>query len=467
MIISPMSVRRACRLILGLLAVRAAAMAQTPADQPLPPLPEDLLPELRPYLVSALTEAPQMVLSNINLASAEATRIQTDAGLWPSLGGGANYSTSKATVSSTSNVSSSASGVFYSLGVSQALFQWGAVKNRAISGRVGVQLAGYGYADAYRTLVVSLRVQYLALIQKKIALRNAEFSLKQAEDGLALAEAQLKSGRISPEAMMEPRLGVESARVARDQAVEDLEHSRRVFLLTVGRDDLNVDTISGEIPRPSYAPELADRMLQIFEHTGVNETLAALTYRDYLKQADLDYRIIKTNLLPKFSLGAGVSESNVTNASADSVSQVGVFSTYWNVVASWTLFDGFSTRGAKLATLLRKRSLERTLQNLSAQSLLDARDLRKQLDFSWRNEAIGETRHDVSVATVKRLQEQLKIGKASQSGVNAALLNSYLLDYYLASERAAYLNYWSQYLSTLGVDPMITMVPASYLKNAQ
>jgi len=465
MIISLMSARRVRRLLLGLAVLPVAAIAQAPDD--LPPLPEDLLPELRPYLISALTQAPQMVLSNINLASAEATRMEDDAGLWPSVSGGANYSASKATVSSSSNVSSTSSGVFYSLGISQALFQWGAVKNRAISGRVGVELAEHQYADAYRNLLVSLRVQYLSLIQKKITLRNAEFSLKLAEDGLATAEAQLKSGRISPEAMMEPRLGVDGARVARDQALEDLEHSRRVFLLMVGRDDLNVDAIAGEIPRPGYAPQLVDQLLQRFEHTGVNETLTALSYRDYIRQADIDYRIIRTNLLPKLSFGAGVSEANVTSASANSVSQVGVYSNYWNVVASWSIFDGFSTRGAKLATLLRKRSYERTLQNISAQALLDARDLRQQLDFAWRNEAIGETRRDVSVATVKRLQEQLKIGKASQSGINAALLNSYGLDLYLASLRATYLTYWSQYLSTLGVDPMINTVPASFLKNAK
>jgi len=464
---SSLSLRWFRRLALGLLALPLAAIAQTPTDQPLPPLPEDLLPELRPYLVSALTEAPQMVLSNINLATAEATRVQYNAGLFPSLGGSGSYSASKATVASSTSVSSTASGVYYSLGVSQALFQWGAVKNRAASGRVGVQLAGYQFADAYRALVMSLRVQYLALVQKKIALRNAEFSLKQAEDGLALAETQLKSGRISPEAMMEPRLGVDAARVARDQAAEDLEHSRRVFLLTVGRDDLNVDAIAPEIPRPGYDPELVNRLMQTFEHTGVNETLSALTYRDYIRLADIDYRITKTNLLPKFSFGAGVSQSNNTNASENSVSQVGVFSSYWNVTASWSIFDGFATRGAKLSTLLRKRSYERTLQNLSAQAILDARDLQKQLDFSWRNAAIGQVRYDVSVATVKRLEEQMKIGKASQAGVNAALLNSYGLDLYLASLRSTYLNNWSQFVSTLGVDPMVSMVPTSYLQHAK
>jgi len=61
----------------------------------------------------------------------------------------------------------------------------------------------------------------------------------------------------------------------------------------------------------------------------------------------------------------------------------------------------------------------------------------------------------------------MKIGKASQAGVNAALLNSYGLDLYLASLRSTYLNNWSQFVSTLGVDPMVSMVPTSYLQHAK
>ena len=111
--------------------------------------------------------------------------------------------------------------------MNQPLFQWNALKYRTDSGKVGVKIAEHQYAEAYRLLVVSLRSQFLALVVKKIALRNAEYSLKQAEETLALAEAKLKAGRISPEAMMDPRLAVDEARLARDRAVEDLDNSQR------------------------------------------------------------------------------------------------------------------------------------------------------------------------------------------------------------------------------------------------
>jgi outer membrane protein TolC len=452
-------------MILALLLLPVAAPAQPTAD--LPPLPEDLLPGLRPFLVSALGQSPQMILSNINIASAEAIRLQYRAGLWPSVGGSASYSANKATVAQQTDVSSTSSGLYYSVGLSQPIFQWGAVKNRALSGTVGVKLAEHQYADGYRALVVSLRTQYLALVGKKIALRNADFALKQAEDALALAETQLKSGRISPEAMMEPRLGVDEARLARDRAVEDLEYSIRVFLLSVGQANLGADEIPTEIPRPGYASEVVTRLLQRFVQTGADGTYAALSYHDYLKMADIDYRITKVNLLPKLSFSTGVSQANVTSASLNSVSQVGVFSNYWNVVASWSIFDGFATRGAKQSVLLRKRSYERTLKNITTQAIADASDLEKRLSFAWRAAEISETRREVGAATVQRARDELRLGKTSQAAVNAAQLSAYYLELNLASVRGEYLNDWSQFVSTLCVDPMLNLIPASYLKDGK
>jgi outer membrane protein TolC len=456
-------VRFGRRMILGLLVLPIAALAQSSAD--LPPLAEDLLPELRPFLVSALGQSPQMILSNINIASAEAVRLQLYAGLWPNVSGAASYSASKATVAQQTNISSTSSGLYYSLGLSQPIFQWGAVKNRALSGTVGVKLSEHQYADAYRMLVVSLRTQFLALVGKKIALRNAEFALKQAEDGLARAEAQLKNGRISPEAMMEPRLGVDEARLARDRAVEDLEYSTRIFLLTVGQTNLGADQIPAEIPRPVYAPDVVTRLLQRFVQTGADGTYAALSYHDYLKMADIDYRITKVNLLPKLSFSAGFSQANVTSASLNSVSQVGVFSNYWNVVASWSIFDGFATRGAKRSVLLRKRSYESSLKSITTQALADARALEQRLGFAWRTSQISETRRNVSLTRAQRLQDDLSRGKASQTAVNSALLSTYYQDLALASARGDFLNNWSQFVSTLCVDPMLNLIPASYLKD--
>ena len=115
----------------------------------------------------------------------------------------------------------------------------------------------------------------------------------------------------------------------------------------------------------------------------------------------------------------------------------------------------------------RKRSYERTLHTLTDQTIAQARDLEKQLGFAWRAAQISQTRHDVSVAAVKRLEDDLQSGKAARTAVTAAQLSAYYLDLDLASARSEFLNDWSQFVSTLCVDPMLNQIPPTYLKDAR
>lgn len=452
-------------MLLGLLFLPVAGWAQ-PASN-LPPLPEDLMPALRPILASALAQSPQMIVQNINLASAESTRIQNFAGLLPQLAGSMQYSRSESAIAQSANIKSAASGFFYSLSLYQPIYQWGALKNRADSGKIGVKIAERQYADAYRLLVTSLRSQFVGLVTKKVTLRNYEYALNQAEETLALAQERLKTGRASTEEMTEPRLAVDEARLARDRAVEDLEYSRKTFLLTVGQSDLDLDSVPDDVPRPAYDADVAKRLLQEFIQSDAANTYQIMVYRGYIKQADIDYRIARVNLLPKLGFSGVISQANVTSASANSVSQVGVASNSWNIVASWSIFDGFATRGAKLAALSRKRSYERTLRTNTDQTIAQARDLEQQLGFYWRGLELSQTRRDLSDSAVKRLEDNLKRGEASQAMVNAAKLNFYNWELNLTNARGYYLGYWSQYVSMMCVDPMLALVPAGYLKDGK
>jgi len=460
-----MLVRFVRLLGVGLLGVPMAGWAQTSSD--LPPLPEDLMPVLRPMLVTALGQSPQMIVQNINIATAEAIRIQDLSGMLPAVSDIAYYSANKTAIAQQTSISSTNSGVFYSLSLNQPIFYWGSLKYRADSGKIGIYIAEHQYADAYRLLVVSLRTQFLALVTKKITLRNADYALKQAEETLATVEERFKTGRASAEEMAEPRLAVDEARLARDQAVEDLENSKRLFLLMVGKADLDLNGVPEDVPQPVYAPEVIARLLQEFVQAGAEQTYSTHVYRDYIKSADLDYRIARVNLLPKISFSANISQTNVTNASLNYVSQVGISNTGWEIMANWTIFDGLATRGAKLSALDRKRSYERTLRTTTDQTIAQVRDLEKQIGFAWRGLEISQSRRDLSETAFKHLAENLKLGSASQTMVNSAQLRFYASEFTLAYARSGYLNYWSQFVSTLCVDPILNVLPASYLKDGK
>jgi len=449
-------------LAVGLLGVPMAGWAQTSSD--LPPLPEDLMPVLRPMLVTALGQSPQMIVQNINIATAEAIRIQNASGMLPGVSGFAEYGAVKETVA---QASSSSKGSYYNLSFNQPIFAWGALKYRADSGKIGIFIAEHQYADAYRLLVVSLRTQFLALVTKKITLRNAEYTLKQAEETLATVEERFKTGRASAEEMAEPRLAVDEARLARDQAVEDLENSKRLFLLMVGKANLDLEVIPEDVPRPVYAPEVVTRLLQEFVQSDAEQTYSAQVWRDYIKSADLDYRIARVNLLPKLNFSASLGESVTTAVGQNYVQTYSLNTASWNLVAYWSIFDGFATRGAKLSALDRKRSYERTLRTNTDQTIAQVRDLEKQLGFAWRRLEISQSRRDISEAAFKHLAENLKLGSASQAAVNSAQLAFYTSEFTLAYARSGYLNYWSQFVSTLCVDPILNVLPASYLKDGK
>ena len=461
----PTHFRQVRSAILGLLCCPLAVLAQP--SQNLPPLPEDLLPALRPILVSALEQSPQMIARNIEIAQAEGTRIQNAAGLFPSLGTSLQYGSNSTTTSYLASVSASNSGFLYSIYAYQPVYHWGALKAQAEIGKIGVRIADRQYAEAYRQLVVSLRTQFLTLIAKKMVLRNADYSLQQATEYLAIMEEKLRTKSVSPGEVNGPRLTVADAQLARDRAVEDLENSKRVFLLTAGQADLDLQAVPDEIPRPTYVPELIAQLSLRFLKNEGEGSYPILNLHDSIKQADLDYRIARVRLLPKLGLSAYISQQTQTYVTGGQLGQYITKSNNYNVVANWSIFDGFATRGAKLSALSRKRNLEHSLRTTVGQTLAQVRDQEKQLGFSWRSVELAQQRRDMAEDVVQRFTEEVKLGRSSQSVVDSSRVDYYQSELVLALARGEFLGRWSEFVSTLGVDPILDRIPEHYLKDAK
>src|SRR4051794_876304 len=82
--------------------------AQTP-NAPLPAaMPEDLMPELKTLLQTAVQQSPTMLAKSISIAKAEADRIVAKSVMWPSLGGNVQYASTTTSVSSGTTVATGA-----------------------------------------------------------------------------------------------------------------------------------------------------------------------------------------------------------------------------------------------------------------------------------------------------------------------------------------------------------------------
>jgi outer membrane protein TolC len=451
------------RLPITLSLVLAAAASLSAEAPPIRgTLPEDDLPALGPLLKESVERSPSTISASISLAVAEANKYSSAAALWPRLSASTSYLVSDESISR--GASSTAKGLNYGLSLSQPVFQWGAYRNGKIIGDLAESIAEKQFADAYRLLAVAIREQYMGLIEKKITVRNLQFSLKIAQESLEAQQARFEAGSSSQADLGTFRMAVEQAQLDADRAQEDFNYSKQVFLRLVGVDTLSDDSIPVDLNHPEFSAGLADTVVTGFVGQGVESTFQSEVYKMELKQQDLNYRIASVNLLPKVSAAASYNYSNQTSLSETSISQVEVEQKSYSIAANWNIFDGFATRGAKLSALASKRLTERQRQSYVDQAVDQMADMRKQLGFASRAMSIAEVHNALIDAEVKRLAQDKVLGYASQATIDAGVLTLYSTEFNMVFARGEYLGRWTEFISLAGIDPALDNLSPRYAR---
>ncbi|HEX2852227.1 MAG TPA: TolC family protein [Opitutaceae bacterium] len=430
-------------------------------------MPEDLLPELRAILRDSLQRSPQMISNDVTLAQAEAMRIRTDAALYPNVNASISYGVSTAASASAGvTTPSSSTGLSYTVSLGQPIFHWGALKAGVDIGRISLKIAERNYAEAYRMLAGTIRSQYLSLIAKKAAVRYAQQALTQAEGLLLIEEEKFKNGTISAGELSVPQLSVADARLNGERLTLDFESSKKLFARLAGLERFDSASIPNDLPRPVHSPQIASELVRIFLKDGAGNTNQGQVYLMNVKQADLNYRIARTGLYPKFSLAASTSLSISTQASpGGAVTQTNVRSNYYGLNTSWTLFDGLATRGAKLYSLAGRRAAERTLQAYAETTVENLQVVHQQLQFSARALDIAEQRHALAAGASSVVAEDFRRGLTSRTAADAAATGMLGADIARIYARSDYLTRWSDFVSQTGADPVMTNLPARYVRS--
>lgn len=457
------------RVRLGLvwLGLVSGGWAVAAAESRPTPMPEELFPELKEILRASLQQAPQMMLKNIELAQSEAGRMTAVAQMLPSIGTAVSYNVSDAAVSSNTSAKSRSSGVYYSAYLNQPVYRWGTLQAQAEAAKIQLHITQRNFAEAYRQLALSIRNQYLGLVAKKIAWSNAEAARERAAYSLSLEEAKLQYGRISQSDIIAPRLEMEEARLRADRAAEDLLMAKRYFARLTGLPELTDESIPAQIPTVAYDAATTSSMARAFLSQSWENNPLILTARDWVKVAELNYKVAKYRLYPMFTFGASIAQANSTSASESTVSQVGVLSKYFGVSASWTIFDGRATKAAQISARANQRYYERLLQNQTDTVLDQVRSLEKQLGFSHRAVQLAETRNTQAESAVRQRQDEAQQGLASQVAVDAALAAQDTYRLYLLNQRLDFLSRWSEFVSTVDTDPALQFLPATLKSNVR
>lgn len=457
-------------LLVVLVACSGAPALLRAQDEGLAPYRlEQVFPQLAPLIAKSMEQSPQLLQKATEITQAEGAFLQNRSAMLPRLDGSIYYSTNSTAVSQGSSATSKNDGLFYSISLYQPVFQWGTLKAQSDVSKIAIEIAQKNYAEAYRILAVTIRQQYLMLVLRKATRRIAAENVRVTQAVLDVEEEKLRTGVISTGDIMGPRISVDEAKLAYERTDSELSQAKRTLSRLTGQPEIADNDIPDALPisQEYYGADRATSRLAFFSAAGVDDTWNVQVLQAQIKQADLNYKIAKFRLYPKLAAVATLSQSNTTNASQVSVTQVGVNSQSLNLQANWSIFDGFATSGAKMAALAAKRSAERQLDLQRRVSLDQARDLEAQLRFLSRAVRLADTRRYLAEDLRKRSEENLRRGVGTQKDVDVATSAFNAADLTAMQQRAELLTRWSDFLSLTGADAALGYVPSRYIKNSK
>ena len=422
------------------------------------PVPENYFPALKGILSSAVSQSPRMVARNAENASAEGNRIVMKAGQLPTVSGYMNYYPYDRQVRADLADPTTSNKLAYNLSISQPIFHWGALQNNTRIGELQLKMTQGQTAEGYRLLVQEIRSLYLQLIVKKAALGRARLAQQMAEDDFAVSQTKLEKKVISDADMFVPTIGRDKARLGADQAAEDYENNKLVFAKLCGVPVLSDDQVPDEIPALDGPAPVFEPMVTAFTSQKDLNSYNLRYIGDQIEVEKLGYDNLTTRLRPQLNFVLGTSQdqqSYTTNISA----KYKVTDYFTGVQVSWTIFDGFATKGAVASSLARRRQLEQSYRDLSANLADQARNQLKLVNFARRGMDISDRLLNSSAGAVRDKKADAARGLASANDVN-----TYQLAYQEArinafNARSDYLMKSSDFLSTLLEDPALSNLP--------
>ena len=429
--------------------------------------PEQLYPQLDTILKRAVAQSPRMIRRSIDLEIAENDRIGARAGMLPSAGGYYSYNKSRDKQSLLyDNPDSNTSDVYtltktpYAFSISQPIFHWGDRKNAARIGEINQSIAEGQYREVYRLLAQTLRGEYLRLIILKLSAERARYYQNYASDQLKQDEDRLAKKVISEAEIFATQIAAERAAIAKDRAEVELETALRSFSRLAGLETVLTES---DIPPgiPQVTPDEAGLQLLmkgfLAQKDSLNPSPEAVALRKQLEVENLNYKITRTRLLPKFNLAAGLTQDEQDNYYGQGA-KYSVTSFYAGISVNWTFFDGFAAGAAQRNSLARRRQLESDYRQLTDRLAADASSTTKQIGLSARSMAVSERLLVSSEGNLKVREEEHGRGVRSDAEVSLAKVGLYDAQINALTARREYLLSVGDFLGLVVEDPVLANV---------
>jgi outer membrane protein TolC len=445
----------------GVLCGLASFLPAQSSNRAVWPLPETYFPGLKTLLDSAVRQSPRMIARNTEEAVAEAERIAARAGQLPSVRGYGNFYPwiqDKRGPETTTTAKTS-----YNFSAEQPVFHWGALHNTTRIGELRKKIVQGQTAEVYRGLVAEIRGVYLQLVMKRLSLQRARAAQQMADEALGLARKRFEQKVVSEADLFGPTIAAEQARLAADRLEEDLNNSLVFVGKLCGVPAPSMAELPTAIPAITPASEALDGVVAEFSGQPEPATNGLGVLRRQIEIEKLNYRIADARLRPKMNAVFGLyqDEQNylVQEGGVEKYRYEQVQSLFAGLTVNWSIFDGFATKAAKTASLVRRRQLERDYGSQVENVIANVRGQRRQLDFALRGLAISEQYLALGGRTLQTREDEQRRGLISTADLSAARLQ--YLDAQVATfaARNDYLLKVAELLSATQNDPALAGLP--------
>jgi outer membrane protein TolC len=171
-----------------------------------------------------------------------------------------------------------------------------------------------------------------------------------------------------------------------------------------------------------------------------------------IEKEELNLRIQKVRMRPKLSLIAGLNQDELSAATSTN-DRTATQRTYIGVQISWNIFDGFETKGRKLASMKRLRQLKESRKRLEENLLAGAQHRADRVDFAAQAVRFAFDKLRRAKGRVKYVESEYEEGRASEGQVNDIKGNLNKYELALAKIQRDYLNTLADFVSWIGEDP--------------
>lgn len=339
---------------------------------------------------------------------------------------------------------------FFNLSLDHPIYHWGGLAAKEHIGEIDVHLAKEEYERFYQSLAQEIRSLYLSLILEKITLRNARLREEIICKRLEVLDEQERQGVLSKDDYTLQYIQLQETLLEiQKNKNKGKRFSGRLEYIT-GYKDLNLIELPVEIPSPSLERNTFEQRLNYFTESGYknNPTFSLNAKRIQREKESLKY--VESFNRPLLNIHMSVQQVQDNTASFNDVDTLIYFG---GVRLTWNIFDGFATKGRKMASMARIRLLEQQELGINDELNRKARRMATDLDLSFRSLELNEARYPFTLKFWDRDIQMWKQNKISELEYLESRLTFFNKQKYLYIARSDFLLKLSEFLSHVGQDP--------------